>query len=121
VFATLLTLLLIIAEQLGEKMRCRDTWALYDELILNQRNSLAWYVSNAMNVFNPPTYQLLLLESFYDSGRTLHTELAKLKTVAEGEVRKAAATEIQKQLEEWEVIIHQVRNRIDEITPKHRF
>jgi len=121
VYTSLLTLSLIIAEQLGEKLRCRDTWALYSELILNQRNSLAWYVSNAMNVFNPPTYQLLLLESFYYSGRTLHTELAKLKRVAEEEARKATATEIQRQLEEWEVIIHQVQNRIDEITPKHRF
>jgi len=120
VIAILLTLLLMMAEQLSEKLRCRDALALYNELNLNQRNSLAWYVSNAMNTFNPPTYQLILLESFYHSGRTLHTELAKLKVVAEREKRAAIATEIQKQLEEWEVIIHHVRNRIDEITPKHR-
>lgn len=121
VFAVVLAVLLIIAKQLGEKLRCRDASALYNELILNQRDSLAWYVSNAMSTFNPPAYQLMLLESFYHSGRTLHTELAKLHAVAEGEARATIAAEIKKQLEEWEVIIHQVRNRIDEITPKHRF
>jgi hypothetical protein len=119
-FAAILTVLLIITLRLGEKLRCRDAWAPYNELILNQRNILAWYVSNAMHGFNPPAYQLILVESLYEKGRTLHTELAKLKMIAEEEARKEIATEIQMQLDEWEVIILQLQNRIDELAPKHR-
>jgi hypothetical protein len=119
-FAAILTILLIMTLRLGQKLRCRDVWALYNELILNQRNSLAWYVGNAMHGFNPPAYQLILVESLYEKGRTLHTELAKLKMIAEEEARKEIATEIQMQLDEWEVIILQLQSRIDELAPKHR-
>jgi hypothetical protein len=79
------------------------------------------YVSNAMHSFNPPAYQLILVESLYEKGLTLLTELAKLKMIAEREARREIATDLQMQLEEWEVIIHQLQSRIDELAPKHRF
>jgi hypothetical protein len=120
VSAAILMVLLMIATQLGARMKCRDVWALYNELVLSQRNSLVWYVSNAMHGFNPPSYQLVLAESFYDEGRTLHTELAKLVAIAEEEARTDIVTEIQNQLEEWEVVLNQLRNRIDELDVKHR-
>lgn len=120
VSAAVLMILLIIATQLGARMKCRDVWALYDESVLSQRNSLVWYVSNAMHGFNPISYQLVLAETFYDEGRTLHTELAKLAAIAEEEARTDIAAEIQNQLEEWEVVLNQLRNRIDELDVKHR-
>jgi uncharacterized membrane protein len=117
--AILLALLLIIF-QIGMQMRCRDTWALYNEAVLSQRNSLVWYVSNAMHSLNPSSYQLLITESFYDKGKTLHTELAKLLSTTREESRKDLAKEIQNQLDEWETILNQLRTRIDQLDTSHR-
>jgi hypothetical protein len=120
-FATAAVLaLLLILFQLGMQMRCQDTWILYNEAVLSQRNSLVWYVSNAMNSLNPPSYQLLLTESFYDKGKTLHTELAKLISTARDESRTDLAKEIQNQMDEWETILNQLRNRIDQLDTRHK-
>lgn len=117
--AALLALLLVLF-QLGMQMRCRDPWILYNEVVLSQRNSLVWYVSNAMHSFNPPSYQLLLTESLYDKGKTLHTELARLISTARDESRTDLAKEIQNQMDEWEIILNQLRNRIDQLDTTHK-
>jgi hypothetical protein len=112
--------LLLILFQLDMQMRCRNTWNLYNEAVLSQRNSLVWYVSNAMHSFSPPSYQLLLTESFYDKGKTLHTELARLMSVAGDESRTDLVKEIQNQMDEWEIILNQLRNRIDQLDTTHK-
>lgn len=106
---------LLVTFRLGMRMRCQDVWMLYHDSVVSQRNSLVWYVSNAMHAFNPPFYQLMLTESFYDKGKTLHTELAKLESIAREESRTELISEIQGHLEQWETILNQLRNRIDQL------
>ncbi|MFX1484505.1 MAG: hypothetical protein ACFFCP_15105, partial [Promethearchaeota archaeon] len=37
----------------GLKMKCRDTWALLNESIQAQRDSLIWYMRDGMHGFRP--------------------------------------------------------------------
>jgi hypothetical protein len=120
IVAAILMILLLGEFSLGMQMRCRDTWILYNDLVVSQRNSLAQYVSSAMHSFNPPSYQLLLTESFYDQGKTLLTELARLLSTAREESRGEIAEDIQKQMIEWETILNQLRDRIDQLDTLHK-
>ncbi len=110
-----LMLLTLTAFYIGNKIECMDRGILYNNLVLSQRDSLVWYVSNAIHGFKTPSYQLILVESFYDKGKTIHTELAKLKNAADEEARINLVKVIQTQLDEWEMILNQLRSRIDEL------
>ena len=101
-------------------MECKDEGILYNNLQLAQRDSLVWYVSNAMHGFRPPSYQLMLVESFYDKGKTIHTELAKLRDTAEKDDNSDFVKNIQSQLDEWEIILSQLRNRLDDLKIQSR-
>ncbi|MFW9835585.1 MAG: hypothetical protein ACFFEK_16400 [Candidatus Thorarchaeota archaeon] len=115
----LLALILFILQLLvfdqGLKMRCRDTWALLNESIQAQRDNLIWYMSNGMHEFKTPGYQLILAESFFDKGKTIHTQLAKLIVKAREESREKAISEISDQLEEWEILLNQLQDRINQL------
>ena len=115
----LLALVLFILQLLvfdqGLKMKCRDTWALLNESIQAQRDNLIWYMSNGMHEFKTPGYQLMLAESFFDKGKTIHTQLAKLLVKAREESREKAISEISDQLEEWEVLLNQLQDRINQL------
>ena len=112
--------ILVSAFYLGKGMECRDVWINFYDIIKSQRDSLVWYVNNAFHGFKPPSYQLVIVESFYDKAKTIITELAKLKMDAERESRVSIINEIQNELQEWESIINQTRNRIDELDTIHR-
>lgn len=110
-----LMLITIIAFYFGKRIECKDSGMLFNNLVLSQRDSLAWYVSNAMHGFRLPSYQLVLVESFYDKGKTIHTELAKLRDDVDKNARTNLVNIIQTQLNEWEIILNQLRDRIDEL------
>jgi hypothetical protein len=115
----LLALVLFILQSLvfdqGLKMKCKDTWALLNESIQDQRDNLIWYLSNGMHEFKTPGYQLMLAESFFDKGKTVHTQLARLLVKAREESREKAVSQISDQLEEWEVLLNQLQDRIDQL------
>ncbi|MBN2229379.1 MAG: hypothetical protein JW779_07265 [Candidatus Thorarchaeota archaeon] len=115
VFLSSLTLIVLIVfvRIIGKRMKCRDVWILLHDSVMAQRSNLIWYVLNEAHGFAPPDYQLMVLESFFDKSKTLHTELAKLKQIAEEEMNERFVTEIQKQLEEWESILNQMQQRIN--------
>ena len=112
--------IMLIVFLFGDRMECKDEGILYNNLQLAQRDSLVWYVSNAMHGFRPPSYQLMLVESFYDKGKTIHTELAKLRDTAEKDDNSDFVKNIQSQLDEWEIILSQLRNRLDDLKIQSR-
>ncbi|MFW9792910.1 MAG: hypothetical protein ACFFEE_01305 [Candidatus Thorarchaeota archaeon] len=115
----LLALVLFILQLLvfdqGLKLKCRDTWALLNETIQVQRDSLIWYMRDGMHGFKPPEFQLILAESFFEEGKTIHTQLAALLVKAREESREKMVSEISNQLEEWEIILNQVQDRINHL------
>ena len=110
-----LMLIMVIAFYFGNQLKSKDKGVLFNNLVLLQRDSLAWYVSNAMHGFRVPSYQLMLVESFYNKAKIFYTELAKLRDGIEKDTRTNLVNIIQTQLNEWEIILNQLRDRIDEL------
>ena len=54
-------------------------------------------------------------ESFFDKGKTVHTQLARLLVKAREESREKAISEISDQQEEWEILLNQLQDRIDQL------
>ena len=118
-FGTFLLIMLLLSTfEMVAKMKCRNPLALYNESITAQRDVLAWYVSNAMHEYKSPAYHEIVVAALYDKGKTFITDLAKILQLAEDESRENLVVDIQNQLGEWELILNQLRERIDEYCRK---
>ena len=113
--AFLLAMLLFSTFDTVSEMKCKDPLALFNESLLSQRDSLVWYVCNAMHEFKSPAYYEIIIASFYDECKSLITDLARIKQIAEDKSRTDLIDNIQGQLEEFEIILKQLEERIKHI------
>jgi hypothetical protein len=116
----LLMILLISTFDMVAQMKCHDPMVLYQKSVAAQREILAWYVNNAMHEFKSPAYYEIVVAALYDKGKTFITDLAMLLEIAENESRKVLAKEIQNQIEEWELIVQHLRERINHLQSMRR-
>lgn len=118
--AFLLMILLLSTFDMVAQMKCHDPVALYQKSVTAQREILAWYVNNAMHEFKSPAFYEIVVAALYDKGKTFITELAMLLQIAENESRKELARDIQNQIEEWELIVQHLRERINHLQSMRR-
>ncbi len=116
----LLTILLLTTFDMVSKMRCRNPPALYNESVMAQRDILAWYVNNAMHEYKSPAYHEIVIAALYDKGKSFITELAKIMQLAEEESRENLIADIQNQMGEWELILNQLRERMNHLQSMRR-
>ena len=120
-FAIFLLMTLVLSTlDMVAKMKCRNPFALYNESITAQRDILAWYVNNAMHEFKSPAYHEIVVAALYDKGKSFITDLAKIMELAENESRENLVVNIQNQMEEWEHILNQLRERMDHLQSMRR-
>lgn len=121
IFVTfLLTILLLSTFDMVAKMKCRNPIALYYESNMAQRDVLAWYVNNAMHEYKSPAYHEIIVAALYDKGKSFITELGKIMQLAEDESRENLVTDIQNQMGEWELILNQLRERMNQLQSMRR-
>ena len=118
--AFLLMILLLSTFDMVAQMKCHEPVALYQKSVTAQREILAWYVNNAMHEFKSPAFYEIVVAALYDKGKTFITELAMLLQIAENESRKELARDIQNQIEEWELIVQHLRERINHLQSMRR-